>query len=995
MKLLFIQLSDMHCSSSAAEYKLKIDQAAAAIKTIGDFDKIILVFSGDLTNTADENEFKAAKQVIRRFISKIAPLNHNDFIHVMIVPGNHDMVLPEDARTSAEIETWDKEEHLYSELDRISSFFNYSNRKNCFKEHKLYDRKIVDFGDVKIQFCLLNSAPYSTRHPDDKQLHYFPSYVAEKLMPDPDADIKITVMHHHFEWCEPNTKEAIRKAIASDDITFFGHDHKAEHLIAKYSNGDTYNIIMGGKFDLALENDAAFNAVSYDSDTASFDRYVFTWSAEDGIFHPHSCGSFTKKGKHLAPSESYIEMLCQDHQGIAKHFTDYYVLPKLYAADADFSDGQIPDSINVDKLFDILARDKAVQIVGEVGVGKTTLLKYLYIESVNRGFIPLLIEKRDYRDSRIDRMFKDLFSEQYDMPRDSDYDIYLQSDDSKKIVFIDDADLIDNPKARQNLINSILDSGKLLIYSSSEKDYDIAEDVKNKLQGKTVSSLEIQLFYKETRDQLVRKVALLSSRSNDEINLIISALDYMVQTQTGFFNFTPAGMLQYIRFFLNGGAEKYKGVQTISLVFETNIRNAIFACTNEYVASVYLAALEFIADKLYFELKAESIPIASLEEIIGEYNQKKKAKVVVKDFLEICVNAHLLKQPAHSLSVQFYDNNTYAYFVAKAINREFERNPDDRDKFTFVMNNICFGINDSIILFLSFIRNNAAIVLKIAERSLELLREYPEWDFEKKNIPFLHQTEVAVPKVIPSTEEKRNVHHRIEQIEKERHEAVKFKSVFDYNPDDAQKPQYVISKALKYVHLVGRALVDQYGSLEADEITPILDALFSVPQKAVYAAMKPTQDRYEELVASLTKFAEETVPEARFSEKNIRKMIGQVGAAMALDIFNNVAYNAANRSTINVLRERANGNANQRVLELMMEENTGMSSEFVSRAIALCEDLDSVPYAKILIMYIVRKHVINNEDMDHKDIDRLVSGKVISPKEKAGLLHEQNIKAKS
>ena len=67
----------------------------------------------------------------------------------------------------------------------------------------------------------------------------------------------------------------------------------------------------------------------------------------------------------------------------------------------------------------------------------------------------------------------------------------------------------------------------------------------------------------------------------------------------------------------------------------------------------------------------------------------------------------------------------------------------------------------------------------------------------------------------------------------------------------------------------------------------------------------------------------------------------------------------------------------------------------MSRAIALCEDLDSVPYAKILIMYIVRKHVINNEDMDHKDIDRLVSGKVISPKEKAGLLHEQNIKAKS
>ena len=61
MRILFVQLSDFHCCSSSSEYKFLIDRAIDAIATTGKYESIVLIFSGDLTNSATSNEFKAGK----------------------------------------------------------------------------------------------------------------------------------------------------------------------------------------------------------------------------------------------------------------------------------------------------------------------------------------------------------------------------------------------------------------------------------------------------------------------------------------------------------------------------------------------------------------------------------------------------------------------------------------------------------------------------------------------------------------------------------------------------------------------------------------------------------------------------------------------------------------------------------------------------------------------------------------------------------------------
>lgn len=994
MKLLFVQLSDIHCHATDFSLIVKLEKAITAINTLGKADRTILIFSGDLTDTASVNEFRTGKHLLGTFISKLSKALNCGFINTMIVPGNHDMVLHEGSRGAKEIERWDKNEHLQEEVDNLKNFFEYSVSKRCFTSDKICCVNTIAIGNTKVQFCLLNSAPFSTRDPEDKQFHYLPTYVGEKLNRDPDADLKITVMHHHYEWCEWNTKELMRKAIANDDIVFFGHDHKAESVTMVNGDGSIVNIIMGGQFNLDIDKECAFNVVTYDSETFEIERFEFNWSIKENLFVPAYRGKIKKKNIGIAPTQAYLDRLLEDKQKIGTRFTDYYVFPKLAVEGEAFSSDDRMERIGIDEIFDAVKTYKAIKITGNSDSGKTSLLRYLYAKSVELGYIPILIEKRDYRDSRIDKMFRDLFEEQYGTVAKHGFDAYDQADISRKIVFIDDVDLIHNPKARENLIANILDSEKLLIYTTKEKNQDLEEIVKEKLQGKTIRTIEIVPFYKETRDELVSLVCALRGKNQAETEVIITALDYMVQCQTCFFSFTPGNMLQYIKFFLQSGVNDRKGVQTISMVFETNIRNSILTCVKNSVANVYLMVLEYIADQIYFGLKAENISISKFEELISGYNSKKKANISAKGFLKSCIEAHILKEDDDSFTVGFFDKNTLAYFVAKSINREFEKDQTNVEKLTFVMNHICFGINDTIILFLSFIRSNTNIMLKIADEATEIMREYPEWSFDEKNIPFLHKS-ANMPDKLPSSQDKKDSKKQVEHIEKKRHEMIKFCGIFDYDEDDVNKERYKILRALKYSQLIGRALIDQYGALDANEIENIVQILYSVTQKIIFAILKPYQDHNNEIVHSIIKFAKSKMPDEKVTEDYVKKMLGQAGTVLTLNIMNDIAFNASNENTIIALRDGPLTNSNYKIMQLIMEENVCNTPEFVSKAISLRKQLENDPYAIMLIAQIARKHIMYTANIDYRQIDRLLSGKVISLDSKATLLIEQGKNSKS
>ena len=987
MKIAIIQLSDLHCKATESNLTLKLEKAIRAIEVTSSIDKAVLLISGDLVDTSASEEYKVARHLIGKFLADLSKTLKCGRIITKIVPGNHDMFLPDDSRSAEVITTWKKQDHLDEEIKNMENFFAYSATKTCFCNNKIYDVEVCTVGDSKVQFCLLNSAPFSTRKPTDKELHYLPSEVGEHIQRQEDVDLKITVMHHHFEWCEWQTKEMVKNAIQSDDVTFFGHDHKAESYTTEYSSGITYNVVMGGRFCLATGEDASFNMVVYDSQSKTIERFQFDWSIADSIFIPKTLSVINCNNTRLAPSDEFLDMLLSDRQNITKRFIDYYVFPKLRAeGDAFFSDEK-HEEIDEDRVFSALEKEKVIRITGGSGSGKTTLIKYLYYCAIEKGYIPLIISKGKYKDSRIDKMFEKLFQEQYS---NSTYHSYVQENDAKKIVFIDDVDLIKNSNAKESLIENILDSGKYLIYTTREKNQDLEEIVKDKLQEKSISTLDILPVYKQTRDAMIENIGALNQKNSTEIDAIKMALDYMVQCQTAFFNFTPDNILQYIKFFMREGVNEQRGSQKISMVFENNIRNSILeACPTEGNANLYLLTLEYLADNMYFIKQKEKIDIPTFTDIINTYNNKRRGKINPKQFLETCIGAHILKQSNDSFDVSFYDKNTFAYFVAKAINTEFGKNPANMDKIVYVMNHICFGINDTIVLFLSFITSNIGIILRIADKAETLLADREEWSIDNKNIPFLHEVN-EMAKGVPSKKEKKKNHEEIEKIEQTRHEkSIEFRDIFDHTEDDVNKDKFVILKALKFTQLLGRALIDQYGAFDEEDVDKIIDVIYSIPQKVLFAILKETQDKLEQTIESILNFVKEKLPDEKINEKMIRQLLSQAGTILALNILNDIAYNCSNDSTIAVLRDKNSDNSNHKIMKLMMEENVGNTDVFIDKAIEAMKDFDANPYARMLVSQIARKHIIHTSSIDHRQIDKLISGDVLSAKSKPQLLLSQ------
>lgn len=818
MRILFVQLSDFHCCSSSSEYKFLIDRAIDAIATTGKYDSIVLIFSGDLTNSATSNEFKAGKQILGTFLNKLNERFNCGFIHTLIVPGNHDMHLTEDDRTANDILQWNLAEHLNEELNRLKSFYEYANSKKCFLSNKISDYKLIDLKGFKVKATLFNSAPYSTLKHDNKELHFIPEYAMKDMDRDGTADFYITVMHHSYEWCEWETKEMLKRKFQDQDFVFLGHDHKAETICVSDGNGHSTNMILGGEFSLK-DKKYVFNVVALDSVTKSTKLYKFSWIQEKGIFiaRQQINNHFIAKGKNkLTPTKDYLAKLSLDNNNFAEKFTDYYVFPKL-KTDSEYFNNQ-SDNIDINNIFDVLVSNKIIAINGNSRSGKSTLIKYLYLNSVDKGFYPLLIEKRDYKDNKIEKMFENMVELQYGN-MDYTYDAFKLIDHRKVIVFIDDFDLINNSKAKENLLTYIFDNNYLLVYTT--KDYltqDLMTIVKQKIQNESIDSLEILPFFKEKRDELVKNICTVVKHDNStDIESIIFALDYMVQCRADLFSLTPSSLLQYIKYFINNSGIDDKGNKTISIIFETNIRNSIIDTVSSCEVNTYLSALEYMANYMYFTEQIDKITTSQLEICISNFNKSRKAHLNVKSFSDNCCKAKILVSSNVDFSFSFCDKNTYAYFVAKFVNWELEKNPNSREHINYIMNHICFGINDIIVLFLSYVRSNSRIILEIASKATELLSSIPELDFDNDNIPFIKFGK-NLPKNLPSKKDKEVNIKETERIERSRQSAVKFRGIFDFSEEDIDKTHFRVLRAFRYTQIIARALVDQYGSLENDEI---------------------------------------------------------------------------------------------------------------------------------------------------------------------------------
>ena len=420
MKIAIIHLSDFHIHDRDHFLEQKITGILSALNVLENVDDYIVVFSGDLSNSGQVNEFKQSRHLLGKIIYGIKKKNSNKFVNLFMVPGNHDLCLPKNARVGKDIQKhYDNEtidELISTEISYLENYYLHSNTNRRIPYDVFLTKKYCTFDGYKIQFNLINTAPFSTLEPDDKELHYFPDNKISLLTRRADANLCITVMHHSYEWFNWNCKTNLEKAIIDNsEFLLYGHDHRSHTASLSIDNSlDTWISSAGEMKFSAIDEVDSFNVIVIDTEANSFDGYVFTWDKNAKIYTHKMLATQKSLQNHsvkLMPLPSFIKSLKEDNYNLSKDFTEYFVFPKLVSkSQNEFDKNKIVTSI--EELNRILYEKKKLVISGTTNSGKTTLLKYLYCSLAGEK-IPLFLGTDTKQRIKAHNFIKHLFEEQY------------------------------------------------------------------------------------------------------------------------------------------------------------------------------------------------------------------------------------------------------------------------------------------------------------------------------------------------------------------------------------------------------------------------------------------------------------------------------------------------------------------------------------------------------------------------------------------------------
>jgi len=301
--LTWLHLSDWHQKGKDFDRQVVRDALIRDIRNreaiSPDLAKIdFFVFSGDVAYSGKSEEYESAKEQLFNPILEASQVSRD---RLFIVPGNHDLdldafeLLPAPLLTplksASEAQNWliDDEKRAYV-LRPFKAFTSFvaenTNQKN--PDYANICRRVIDGKSVAI--IGLNSSWMCGRNKDKDGKVSDKSFVlvGEPQIHAPlgqisEADLKIAVLHHPFDWlaefdCIPIESRLMQQC----DIILRGHQHKPQVMVMHGTSGDCVVIPAGACYDRRKAQDPnytnAYNYVHLDFDTGKCFVFLRRWS---------------------------------------------------------------------------------------------------------------------------------------------------------------------------------------------------------------------------------------------------------------------------------------------------------------------------------------------------------------------------------------------------------------------------------------------------------------------------------------------------------------------------------------------------------------------------------------------------------------------------------------------------------------------------------------------------------------------------------------------
>jgi len=262
----WLHLSDLHFHKSHT-----YDESIVAKALLRDVDQRIhedglqpdfVIVSGDIASASCPEEYELARQ----FLDGLANTTCLAKNRLFLVPGNHDVdriaISPLAAGAIAILNSRDTVNRLLdSDADCALVFQRFHNYEHFVNEYLDYDSPYADsarcFYVKKIQVAGqrvailgLNSAWLSASDEDRNRLLLGERQVRAALDETEDADLRLAVLHHPFDWLQDFDRKDVEPILCSGcDFVLHGHMHQIGLLRASTPDAEAMIIAAGACYE--------------------------------------------------------------------------------------------------------------------------------------------------------------------------------------------------------------------------------------------------------------------------------------------------------------------------------------------------------------------------------------------------------------------------------------------------------------------------------------------------------------------------------------------------------------------------------------------------------------------------------------------------------------------------------------------------------------------------------------------------------------------------
>lgn len=421
-RLGILHVSDIHaCAKNKATLQRLVDRIKTDIHTIQLQKNVsikMVCITGDLIDCGDKSDEELGI-VLDIFLQPLMEMLSLDESHVFVVAGNHEVKRSKivqyiESGLSSTLDSESSIEDFLSSIDKNSleriSYFNtdFSDMfgGECVWKNPLGHSHIITTDTLKIGVSCLNSAWRSTGigSAEKRKMVVGRKQVIDSFESIKDADLKICMVHHPFDWLVDEDKTAVEKCISQYDIVLTGHIHESDTKMFISFNGQTlFNTC--GKFDNSSDiyNGYSILAINpynkncdvilrqyFDHPRDCFDEALCV--AEGGVFST----SLGTKDDNLALAYNMIHSI--EHKfldyansyfvsnvaagRVMKSFDESFIIPEFrkhseFEKETQYNLNAVDNTEDIITLDDICMGKQNLLLLGKKEIGKTTVLHYI------------------------------------------------------------------------------------------------------------------------------------------------------------------------------------------------------------------------------------------------------------------------------------------------------------------------------------------------------------------------------------------------------------------------------------------------------------------------------------------------------------------------------------------------------------------------------------------------------------------------------------------